>query len=59
MDGDFFLTESVAMLMYLTREKRVEDHWYLGNTKDQARVHETHGVEASKHQERGVTLWCP
>ena len=34
VDRDFILTESVAMLMYLTREKRVEDHWYLGNTRE-------------------------
>ena len=28
------------MLMYLTREKRVDDHWYPENTRDQARVDE-------------------
>ena len=33
VDGDFIMTESVAMLMFLTGENRVEDHWYLGNTR--------------------------
>ena len=40
VDGDFILTESVAILRYLAREKGVEDHWYPGNTRDQARVDE-------------------
>ena len=27
-DGDFVLTESVAIMRYLARERAVEDHWY-------------------------------
>ena len=40
MDGDFILTESVAIMRYLAREKEVEDHWYPGDSKAQARVDE-------------------
>ena len=40
VDGDFILTESVAIMRYLAREKGVEDHWYPGNTRHQARVDE-------------------
>ena len=40
VDGDFILTESVAILRYLAREKEVEDHWYPRNTRAQARVDE-------------------
>merc|ERR1712013_920912 len=39
-DGDFVLTESVAMFRYLAREKSVADHWYPSNSKEQARVDE-------------------
>lgn len=39
-DGDFVLTESVAMLRYLAREKGVADHWYPKESKLQARVDE-------------------
>ena len=39
-DGDFTLTESVAMFRYLAREKEVEDHWYPRDSKAQARVDE-------------------
>ena len=27
-DGDFALTESVAMMRYLARTREVADHWY-------------------------------
>jgi hypothetical protein len=27
-DGDFVMAESVAMMRYLAREKKVADHWY-------------------------------
>lgn len=39
-DGDFTLTESVAMFRYLAREKEVEDHWYPREARAQARVDE-------------------
>ena len=39
-DGDFALTESVAMFRYLAREKNVADHWYPGDSRAQARVDE-------------------
>jgi len=39
-DGDFVLTESVAMLRYLAREKQVADHWYPKESQAQARVDE-------------------
>merc|ERR1719158_1809903 len=39
-DGDFVLTESVAMFRYLAREKNVADHWYPSDSKAQARVDE-------------------
>ena len=34
-DGDFTLTESVAMFRYLAREKEVEDHWYPRDSRAQ------------------------
>jgi len=40
LDGDFALTESVAMFRYLAREKNVADHWYPSDSKAQARVDE-------------------
>ena len=39
-DGDFALTESVAIFRYLAREKDVADHWYPGDSRAQARVDE-------------------
>ena len=37
-DGDFTLTESVAMFRYLAREKGVEDHWYPRDTRAQVMI---------------------
>jgi len=39
-DGDFALTESIAMFRYLAREKNIADHWYPSDSKAQARVDE-------------------
>ena len=39
-DGEFVLTESVAMFRYLAREKSVADHWYPSDSKAQAKVDE-------------------
>ena len=40
MDGDFNLSESIAMFRYLAREKDVADHWYPADSRAQARVDE-------------------
>eukprot|EP00088_Acartia_fossae_P010720 TRINITY_DN1536_c0_g1_i11.p1 TRINITY_DN1536_c0_g1~~TRINITY_DN1536_c0_g1_i11.p1 ORF type:complete len:252 (-),score=60.52 TRINITY_DN1536_c0_g1_i11:4-720(-) len=39
-DGDFTLTESVAMLRYLATTRDIADHWYPKDPKQQARVDE-------------------
>jgi len=39
-DDGFKLTESVAILRYLAREKGVDDHWYPNDSKLQAKVDE-------------------
>lgn len=39
-DGDFALTESVAILRYLAREKNIADHWYPKDSKAQAKMDE-------------------
>ncbi|XP_023707304.1 glutathione S-transferase theta-1 [Cryptotermes secundus] len=39
-DRGFILRESVGILRYLCREKKVQDHWYPTDSKQQAKVDE-------------------
>ena len=43
-DGDFVLTESVAIMRYLAREKEVEDHWYPRDSRAQVQYNCTHAL---------------
>jgi len=52
-DGDFALTESVAMMRYLARTREVADHWYPKDAKAQARVD-----EYLEWQHQGTRLQC-
>ncbi|KAF2901870.1 hypothetical protein ILUMI_04311 [Ignelater luminosus] len=52
-DGDFTLTESIAILRYLSREKQISDQWYPKNSKAQARVD-----EYLEWQHNNVRLLC-
>lgn len=40
LDGDFELSESVAILRYMVAKNPVDDHWYPKDAKDRARVDE-------------------
>ena len=50
-DGDFALTESVAIMKYLASTRDIADHWYPKDSKSRARVDE---YLAWQHQ--GITL---
>ncbi|XP_041643641.1 glutathione S-transferase theta-1a [Cheilinus undulatus] len=39
-DGDFILTESIAILKYLAQKHSVADHWYPADLQQRARVNE-------------------
>ncbi|XP_076126453.1 glutathione S-transferase theta-1a [Alosa pseudoharengus] len=39
-DGDFILTESIAILMYLAEKFSTPDHWYPAESQKRARVNE-------------------
>lgn len=40
VDSDFHLSESLAIIRYLEREKNIDDFWYPKNSKARARVDE-------------------
>ncbi|CAO2608441.1 Glutathione S-transferase theta-2 [Lemmus lemmus] len=57
-DGNFVLTESSAILMYLSSKYQVADHWYPADLKARARVHEYLGWHADNIRGIfGVPLW--
>jgi len=52
-DGDFALTESVAILRYLANTRDIADHWYPKDIQGQARVD-----EYLEWQHQGTRLQC-
>ncbi|XP_014652833.1 PREDICTED: glutathione S-transferase theta-2B-like isoform X2 [Ceratotherium simum simum] len=45
-DGDFVLTESVAILIFLSAKYQTADHWYPADLQARARIHEYLGWHA-------------
>lgn len=57
-DGDFVLSESVAILIYLSSKYQTADHWYPADLQARARVHEYLGWHADCVRSIfGVSLW--
>ncbi|XP_036023797.1 glutathione S-transferase theta-2-like [Onychomys torridus] len=57
-DGNFVLTESSAILIYLSSKYQVADHWYPADLQARARVHEYLGWHADNIRGVfGVLLW--
>ncbi|XP_008566796.1 PREDICTED: glutathione S-transferase theta-2B-like isoform X1 [Galeopterus variegatus] len=57
-DGDFILTESVAILIYLSIKYQTADYWYPPDLQARARVHEYLGWHADCIRGTfGVSLW--
>ncbi|XP_004607499.1 glutathione S-transferase theta-2B-like isoform X1 [Sorex araneus] len=57
-DGDFILTESVAILIYLSTKYKTADHWYPPELPIRARVHEYLGWHGDCIRGTfGVSLW--
>ncbi|XP_051009191.1 glutathione S-transferase theta-2 [Acomys russatus] len=57
-DGNFVLTESTAILIYLSSKYQVADHWYPADLQTRARVHEYLGWHADNIRSTfGVLLW--
>ncbi|XP_021509444.1 glutathione S-transferase theta-2-like isoform X2 [Meriones unguiculatus] len=58
-DGNFVLTESSAILIYLSSKYQVADHWYPADPQARARVHEYLGWHADNIRSTfGVLLWA-
>ncbi|XP_029778237.1 glutathione S-transferase theta-2B-like [Suricata suricatta] len=57
-DGDFILTESAAILIYLSLQYQTADHWYPSELRARVRVHEYLGWHADCIRGTfGVPLW--
>ncbi|MDL1310944.1 glutathione S-transferase family protein, partial [Yersinia pestis] len=57
-DGDFILTESSAILIYLSCKYQVADHWYPSDLQTRSRIHEYLGWHADNIRGTfGVILW--
>uniref|UniRef100_A0A1W2P6L1 glutathione transferase n=1 Tax=Mus musculus TaxID=10090 RepID=A0A1W2P6L1_MOUSE len=57
-DGSFVLTESTAILIYLSSKYQVADHWYPADLQARAQVHEYLGWHADNIRGTfGVLLW--
>ncbi|OBS82701.1 hypothetical protein A6R68_23302 [Neotoma lepida] len=57
-EGNFVLTESSAILIYLSSKYQVADHWYPADLQARARVHEYLGWHADNIRGTfGVPLW--
>ncbi|XP_033054842.1 glutathione S-transferase theta-2B [Trachypithecus francoisi] len=57
-DGDFILTESSAILIYLSCKYQTADHWYPSDLQARARVHEYLGWHADCIRGTfGVPMW--
>ncbi|KAL6086633.1 hypothetical protein STEG23_009811, partial [Scotinomys teguina] len=57
-DGSFVLTESSAILIYLSSKYQVADHWYPTDLQAHAQVHEYLGWHANNIRSTfGVLLW--
>lgn len=57
-DGSFVLTESTAILVYLSSKYQVADHWYPADLQARAQVHEYLGWHADNIRGTfGVLLW--
>uniref|UniRef100_A0A8C6Q9E7 Glutathione S-transferase theta-2 n=2 Tax=Nannospalax galili TaxID=1026970 RepID=A0A8C6Q9E7_NANGA len=58
-DGGFLLTESTAILIYLSSKYQVADNWYPGDLQARARVNEYLGWHADNIRGTfGVPLWA-
>uniref|UniRef100_A0A673GTF3 Glutathione S-transferase theta 1a n=1 Tax=Sinocyclocheilus rhinocerous TaxID=307959 RepID=A0A673GTF3_9TELE len=67
-DGDFILTESIAILQYLAAKHHTPDHWYPAELQKRARVDEflswqhtnirTHGSKVFWFRVRVLSLSC-
>nr|XP_019565884.1 PREDICTED: glutathione S-transferase theta-2B-like [Rhinolophus sinicus] len=57
-DGDFVLSESVAILIYLSFKYQTADHWYPSDLQARVRIHEYLGWHADRIRGTfGVSLW--